>query len=298
MEVIHDHQGQDYPGCELGGYWDQSGCPSYAKISPCGRLETPKSTASSCYASLASSQANAGLGARCAYQGRDRVRRCVLSAVPLTLDKSDYVPVGSSRFTLRLGGPGDLNEVQRLSREAAEWLRARKNTDQWARPWPDRVRHEERMLNDLVKGKTRLLWDGAVAAGTITVDTAEPVAANDQPIWPERKRREPALYVRRVIVSRKYAGLGLGAALLNWAADVAERDHAVRLIRVDVWTTNVPLHAYYERQRFTRQEGRDPGELAGYPSQALFERDVNQTGSDYRQLLTEVEGSRMRRSCT
>ena len=79
------------------------------------------------------------------------------------------------------------------------------------------------MRNDLVKGKTWLLWDDTIPVGTITVDTEEPVAANGQPVWPEHKRHEPALYVRRVIVNRQYAGLGLGAALLYWAAEVARR---------------------------------------------------------------------------
>jgi GNAT superfamily N-acetyltransferase len=181
-----------------------------------------------------------------------------------------------------------LHKVRRLVREAAEWLRTSKHTDQWANPWPDRTGQKERILTDLLKGKTWLVWDGTTVAGTITIDTDEPVDANDQPVWPTHKRHEPALYVRRVIVSRAYAGLGLGAALLDWAADVAKRDYEVALLRVDVWTTNLGLHAYYEGQHFTRREGRDPRELVNYPSQALFEREVNQLGSDYTKLLTEA----------
>lgn len=197
--------------------------------------------------------------------------------------------MGTYPLALRPATPGDLHEVWRLSREAARWLRSSKDTDQWATPWPDRARRRERLLNDLVKGKTWLLWDGTTPAATITVDTEEPVAANDQPVWPDYKRHEPALYVRRVIVSRRYAGHGLGAALLDWAADVAKRDYEAPSIRVDVWTTNVQLHAYYERQRFTRQDSRDPRELGDYPSQALFERKVDQAKSDYRRLFTESE---------
>ncbi len=74
------------------------------------------------------------------------------------------------------------------------------------------------------------------------------------------KRPETALYVRRVIVSRRYVGLGLGAALLDWAGDVARRRHRAVLLRIDVWTTNTALHAYYEKRGFTRQRGRDPRE--------------------------------------
>jgi len=219
-----------------------------------------------------------------------RVPGVVLS----TPDKGDYGSVGRYSFALRLGMPGDLDEIRGLVREAAEWLRTSKDTDQWANPWPDPARQTERILNDLLKGKTWIVWDGTSAAATITVDTEEPLHLNEQPVWPAHKRREPALYVRRVIVSRRYAGLGLGAALLDWAADVAKRDHRAALIRIDVWTTNTELHAYYEGQRFTRREGRDPRELAGYPSQALFEREVDRSGSGYMKFFTENGLARVR----
>jgi GNAT superfamily N-acetyltransferase len=182
--------------------------------------------------------------------------------------------------------PGDLDVVHGLVREAADWLRSSKDTDQWAIPWPDLARQRDRILDDLVKGKTWLVWDGMKAAATITIDTDGPLDLNEQPVWPPHTSQEPALYVRRVIVSRGYAGLGLGAALLDWAAEVASTDHQADLIRIDVWTTNRALHAYYEGQRFSRCTGRGPQELSDYPSQALFERPVGQTGSDYRKLLT------------
>lgn len=211
------------------------------------------------------------------------------SAVPHTPDKSNHVSVGRFPFVLRLATPGDLDAVRGLVREAAEWLRTSKNTDQWAKPWPDRVGQQERILNDLLKGKTWLVWDGLTAVATITVDTDGPLDANEQPVWPGHKSGEPALYVRRVIVSRKHAGLGLGAALLDWAATTAHRDHKATLIRIDVWTTNRDLHAYYERQHFTRCEGRDPRELSNYPSQALFERQVDRLRSDYTELFMEED---------
>ena len=145
------------------------------------------------------------------------------------------------------------------------------------------------MLNDLFKGKTWLLWDEAIAVGTITIDTEEPVDAHYTPIWPEHKRHEPALYVRRIVVSRKNNHLGLGAGLLDWAANVAVRDYDAGLIRVDVWTTNLMLHAYYEELRFTRCAGRDPRDLADYPSQVLFERQASLAGSRYTELFIEKD---------
>ena len=185
--------------------------------------------------------------------------------------------------------PGDLDAVSGLVREAAEWLRTSKNTDQWAKPWPDRGRQRERILNDLLKGKTWLVWDGGTAAATITVDPDEPLDLNEQPVWPEHERHRPALYVRRIVVGRSYAGRGLGAALLDWAAHVAKRDHEAALIRIDVWTTNLELHAYYEGQRFIRLPDCDPASLPDYPSLALFERDADLPGSDYTELFLEEE---------
>jgi GNAT superfamily N-acetyltransferase len=206
-----------------------------------------------------------------------------------TPDQGDYVSVGKYPFVLRLGMPGDLEIVSGLVREAASWLRISKTTDQWTRPWPDRPRHRERILNDLLKGKTWLVWDGVTAAATITVDPDEPLDLNEQPVWPERERPRSALYVRRIVVARTYAGSGLGAALLDWAADVAKRDHQAALIRIDVWTTNLELHAYYERQRFVRLPDRDQASLPDYPSRALFEREAALPGSDYTRLFLEEE---------
>lgn len=204
-------------------------------------------------------------------------------------DQGDYVSVGRYPFALCLGMPGDLDAVSGLVREAAEWLRTSKDTDQWARPWPDRTRQRERMLIDLLKGKTWLVWDDETAVATITVDTDEPVDLNEQPVWPEQERHRSALYVRRIVVARDYAGRGLGAALLDWAAHVAQRDHQAALIRIDVWTTNSELHAYYERQHFVRLPDHGRASLPDYPSQALFEREADLSGSHYTKLFLEEE---------
>jgi GNAT superfamily N-acetyltransferase len=205
----------------------------------------------------------------------------------------DYVSVRSSRYTLAPGAPEDLGEVRSLYRESATWLGSDKQTDQWSRPWPDVVRHLERMRKDLREGKTWLVWDHGTAAGTITLDTEEPLTASGRPVWPTARRHEMAVYVRRVIVRRRYAGHAVGAGLLDWAAEVAMRSHGASLIRVDVWTTNSGLHEYYKRQRFTRCDGRDPAELINYPAQALFEREIERAGQTHTRLFVEAVGARM-----
>jgi len=104
----------------------------------------------------------------------------------------DYVSVGRFPYTLTPGAPEDLGEVRRLFRESAKWLGRNKQTDQWSRPWPDHVPQLERMQNDLLEGTAWLVWDDAAAAGTITLDTEEPLAAYGEPVWPTHKRHEMA----------------------------------------------------------------------------------------------------------
>lgn len=98
--------------------------------------------------------------------------------------------------------------------------------------------------------------------------TASP---NHHMIWPEENGREPAVYVRRITVSRRpeYAGHGLGAQLLDWAGLRADRDYGARWVRVDVWTTNTKLHDYYRRQGF---EYCRQCPIPGFPSAALFQK--------------------------
>lgn len=195
--------------------------------------------------------------------------------------------MGRYSFVLDLAVPGDSDNVVRLVRDAAAWL-GRRHIDQWQEPWPDAAGHRDRILNDLVKGKTWLVREGETIAATITIDTDEPTDVDDRPVWPAQENQPPVLYVRRVIVSRRYAGLGLGAALLDWAADVAEKDHRAELIRIDVRTTNLELHAYYKGQGFTRCP--DPEGLGDYPSQALFERGVDARRSDFTKMFTTGDG--------
>jgi GNAT superfamily N-acetyltransferase len=75
-----------------------------------------------------------------------------------------------------------------------------------------------------------------------------------------------------MIVRRDYAGLGLGAGLLDWATDFAKRELSTTLLRINLWTTNQELHSYYWNLGFTLCELRDPAALPDYPARALFER--------------------------
>lgn len=85
---------------------------------------------------------------------------------------------------------------------------------------------------------------------------------------PDSGHRPSALYVHRLVVTRRLAGAGLGGALLDWAAERAHRQ-GYRWLRLDAWRTNKGLLNYYRRLGWTHLRTVDaPGRFSG----ALFQR--------------------------
>lgn len=181
-------------------------------------------------------------------------------------------------LTLRPATAGDYGDILALIKGAVQWLPA-KGTDQWSKPWPDEQKRNARVLDDLQAKKTWLALDGTTVAATITVD---PV---DNGVWPAVRRREPAVYLRRLIVDRRYSGLQVGARLLDWAGRFAASKYRAAWIRIDVWTTNYDLHDYYRDQGFNDAGLRDLEDEPEYPSRALFQRNTAQERPDYRYVI-------------
>lgn len=167
-------------------------------------------------------------------------------------------------FTIRHASVHHQQVIVDLVEEAATWLRG-KGTDQWAKPWPDRRRRDGRIRNGLKLGETWIVWDGDTPAATMTI-----CARVNPDVWPV-DGDDDAVYVHRLVVSRPYSGLGLGGVMLDWAVQRESRTRDIRWLRVDVWSTNEGLHAYYERQGFLRC-----GSCAdlSYPSGALFQKEA------------------------
>jgi len=186
------------------------------------------------------------------------------------VDSDDYVPVGRYPFQLRLATPGDLTAIRRLISEASAWLRKTKDTDQWSKPWPSRSAHDARVLAGVEHRATWIAWDGGAPVGTITI-----AARPDPGVWsrlsPECRLSDNAVYAHRLVIARKYAGLELGAGLIDWAGLYGKRRYGARWVRVDVWRSNAGLHDYYQARGF-----RPCGECADphYPSGALFQKPV------------------------
>jgi len=175
--------------------------------------------------------------------------------------------MGHLRLVLRRASAADFEAVHGLLTEASRWLEKEKDTDQWAKPWPDANGRNERIKKAIEAGRTWIAWDDTTPAATLTT------SPNDHKIWPAEHAREPAVYVRRITVNRnrRYAGKGLGGQLIDWAGLRADREYRARWVRVDVWTSNTELHAYYRSLGF-RFCGYSP--LPSYPSAALFQKAV------------------------
>ncbi len=183
-------------------------------------------------------------------------------------------------FTVTRASAGEQGVVIGLIDEAARWLRG-KGTDQWARPWPDVRARDARVRDGLERGETWLVRDGATPAATITI-----CGAANPAVWgfPDG---ESAVYVHRVVVSRAYAGLG--GLMFDWAVRREARNREVKWLRVDVWSTNEALHAYYERQGFMRcGTCADPS----YPSGALFQKAAQDCLASDVSLLHERDESK------
>jgi GNAT superfamily N-acetyltransferase len=136
-----------------------------------------------------------------------------------------------------------LEAVLGLIEEARGWLWT-KGTDQWAKPWPNEEARDARVFKGLQGGKT-------------------PGNKSDL--------AERAVFMHRLVTARKYAGLGLGAQLTDWAGLRGQRLYGAKWIRIDVWRTNRQLHEYYQRKGFEACGFcADPE----YPSSALFQKPV------------------------
>jgi ribosomal protein S18 acetylase RimI-like enzyme len=164
-------------------------------------------------------------------------------------------------FQVRLATPHDLPAILDLIDGAAEWLRT-KDTDQWARPWPDKDERDLRVLRGLLACRTWLVEDYGIPVATVTYRPD-----SHSGLWTEREMSEPAGYMSRLVVSRKYAGTAIGATLTDWAGARARAEFGAEYLRIDVWTTNVRLHSYYEAHGFHFL--RFHSDLS-YPSSALF----------------------------
>ncbi|MDL5202343.1 GNAT family N-acetyltransferase [Streptomyces sp. ALI-76-A] len=134
--------------------------------------------------------------------------------------------------------PDDVSKLLAFREEAAAWL-SRLGTDQWRRPYP-----ADKLLETIKAGTVFMVVDGDATVATITL-TRDAEAG----LWTEQELAEPSLFINKLTVARTHAGANVGGRLLDWAGDRAYRAGA-KWLRLDAWTTNEGLQAYYLRQGF------------------------------------------------
>lgn len=177
-------------------------------------------------------------------------------------------------FQIRPAEMGDMDSIIGLIDEAASWLGREKNTDQWRRPWPDREARDRRIRRGIKSGRTWIVEDRSGPGGPrgTLVGTVSCGLGGNKKLWNRRERDESAVYISRLIISRKYAHRGIGASLINWAGLRGLQGWKAQWIRVDVWTSNLELQAYYKAQSFSHVRTCDFDNPWEYPSAALFQK--------------------------
>ncbi|GAB2814053.1 hypothetical protein GCM10022221_09840 [Actinocorallia aurea] len=164
----------------------------------------------------------------------------------------------------------DIPAIIELIDRRAAWLRTM-GTDQWARPWPDEEGRALRIRDGLKLGKTFVVTgDGAALVATVSI-----TRCRNGLLWKDDPA--DAVYLHRLVVDRSIAGRKLGSHLIHWAG--AAYLGAGR-IRIDVWSDNPGLHAYYRDIHFdfvdTDETGAPVPALTKeeWPSGVLLERSV------------------------
>lgn len=158
---------------------------------------------------------------------------------------------------IRRAGPDELNTVEALLNEASAWLASR-GIDQWQYP-----PHRDRITAALERGVCFLVFEYGKPIATLQVDDFA-----DPEFWTPDDAPETALYLHRMAVSRESAGSGVGARILDWAANHAAAQ-CKRWLRLDAWKDNEGLHRYYKTAGFSLVRIVD---LPHRKSGALFQR--------------------------
>ncbi|MEV4436536.1 GNAT family N-acetyltransferase [Streptomyces sp. NPDC049555] len=165
---------------------------------------------------------------------------------------------------IRPGGLADAPAILDMLDSAVVWMNGRGNTEQWGTtPYsqkPGGVERVERYTTENVPYIAE--WDGT-PVGAMVLD------CGPSPQMPIAPATEPERYVRLLVSDRRYAGRGIGAALLAHAAEETRRA-GVELLRVDCWAGGGgELVAFYERNGFTSTDRFVSG---SWPGQVLARR--------------------------
>ncbi|AQT75083.1 GNAT family N-acetyltransferase [Streptomyces sp. fd1-xmd] len=165
---------------------------------------------------------------------------------------------------IRPGGPADAPALLEMLDSAVAWMNARGNTEQWGTiPYSQRPGGTERVERYTTENTPYVAELAGVPVGALVLDSGP------SPQLPIAPAGEPERYVRLLVSDRRYAGRGIGAALLAHAAEETRRA-GIALLRVDCWAGGGgELVAFYVRSGFTPTE---PFLSGDWPGQVLARR--------------------------
>ncbi len=149
-------------------------------------------------------------------------------------------------MNIRRARVADIDTILDWRTQRAAWLAGRGKA-QWQTPWPRWA-----VAAAIQAGQTWLACEGDNAAASITLTAhtdLEGLWKSDRTpdadtLWHPADDPANALYASKMMVPLAHSGAGLGSELLDWAAGRAY-DAGVLWLRLDAWTTNTDLHAYY-----------------------------------------------------
>ena len=171
----------------------------------------------------------------------------------------------AAQATIRQASLPDAEVVADILKEAARWL------EQTGMPlWRANELETERIVADAGAGLFFLAEYSGESAGTMKFQL------DDSVFWPDASQQDAA-YIHRLAVRRRYAGTGLSAVLLAWAA---ERTHQLgrRYLRLDCEASRPRLRAIYEHFGFRYHSDRQVGPYLV----SRYEYDVTQGGQAAR----------------
>lgn len=166
------------------------------------------------------------------------------------------------RTSIRVAGSDDLDGVAAVLEDAGRFVHSL-----GIQAWPSGTFTEpegwgRRQLHDALR----------VAGLFVTEVDGEPAATvslfeEDERFWPDAAR--DALYVHKLAVARRFGGLGLGRAMVEWSAGRAAAG-GKRYLRLDCPRDDDALRRYYEQAGFVHR-----GDLTTRGFEAsLYERDL------------------------
>jgi GNAT superfamily N-acetyltransferase len=149
-------------------------------------------------------------------------------------------------ITVRQARRADVNAVEELLIEAARWVDALGEV-----MWEEGELAAGRVAAEVEEGQFFLAVVDGEPGGAIKFQL------EDRLFWPDLTQSESA-FVHRLVVGRRYKGLGVSTALLQWAVDRA-RAMGKRYLRLDCDASRPKLRALYERFGFRIHSFRQVG---------------------------------------